>query len=186
MGQRYAEISEKLAQFIRRQKVFFVATAAGDGRINLSPKGMDSLRVLGPNRVVWLNVTGSGNETAAHLLENDRMTVMFCAFEGDPLILRLYGHARSFHPRDPAWDELIGLLPALPGARQIIDLDVDLVQTSCGMGVPLLEFKGEREQLNQWAAKKGEAGIRQYWEQKNRISLDGRPTRILDDAPDPS
>lgn len=184
MGQRYSDISDKLAEFIRRQRVFFVATAACDGRINLSPKGMDSLRVLDPNRVIWLNVTGSGNETAAHLLENDRMTLMFCAFEGDPLILRLYGHARALHPRDPDWNGLIGRFPPLPGARQILDLRVDLVQTSCGMGVPLLGFAGEREQLNRWAEKKGEEGIRQYWDQKNRLSLDGRPSRILDDDPD--
>jgi hypothetical protein len=183
MGQRYPEISDKLAQFIRGQKLFFVATAACDGRINLSPKGMDSLRVLDPHRVVWLNVTGSGNETAAHLLENDRMTLMFCAFEGDPLILRLYGHARSLHPRDPAWNGLIGLFPALPGARQIIDMRVDLVQTSCGMGVPFLDFRSERPQLNAWAERKGADGIRQYWERKNRVSLDGKPTRILDDTP---
>lgn len=181
MGQRYPDIPDRLAEFIGRQQVFFVATAACDGRINLSPKGMDSLRVLDPNRVIWLNLTGSGNETAAHLLENDRMTLMFCAFDGDPLILRLYGHARSVHPRDPEWAGLIARFPALPGARQIVDLNVDLVQTSCGMGVPLLDFRGERPQLNAWADKKGVDGIRQYWEQRNRVSLDGRPTRILGD-----
>lgn len=184
MGQRHTELSGKLEQFIQRQKMFFVATAAGDGRINISPKGMDSLRVPGPNRVVWLNLTGSGNETAAHLLENDRMTVMFCAFEGEPLILRLYGHARIVHPRDPAWQELIGLFPSLPGARQIVDLDVDLVQTSCGAGVPLFEFKAERQELRHWLDNKGEDGIRQYWEQKNRLSLDGRPTGILGGTPE--
>ena len=179
MGQRYTEISEKLTQFIQQQKLFFVGTAACDGRINVSPKGMDTLRVLGSNRVVWLNVTGSGNETAAHLAEKDRMTLMFCAFEGDPMILRLYGHARLFHPRDTAWNELIPLFPPMTGARQIVDMTVDMVQTSCGFGVPLFDLKGEREHLKQWAEKKGDAGIRQYWEQKNQLSLDGKPTKIL-------
>ena len=179
MAQRYAEISDKLMQFIHRQKLFFVATAAGDGRINLSPKGMDTLRVMGPNHVVWLNVTGSGNETAAHLIENDRMTIMFCAFEGDPMILRLYGHARLFHPRDSIWSELIEQFPSNVGARQLIDFNVDLVQTSCGMSVPIFEYKGEREQLNQWAEKKGKDGIEQYWQQKNQTNIDGKPTHIL-------
>lgn len=179
MGQQYTEISTRLVQFIQQQKLFFVATAASDGRINISPKGMDTLRIPGPNRVVWLNLTGSGNETAAHLVENSRMTIMFCAFEGDPLILRLYGHARVFHPRDTAWNELVQLFPPVPGARQVVQMDVDMVQTSCGMAVPFLEFRGEREQLRQWAEKKGSDGIRQYWEQKNRVSIDGKPTGIL-------
>ena len=180
MGQRYTEISEKLTQFIQQQKLFFVGTATCDGRINLSPKGMDTLRVLGPNRVVWLNVTGSGNETAAHLAESDRMTLMFCAFEGDPMILRLYGHARLFHPRDTAWNELISLFPSITmGARQIVEVAVDMVQTSCGFGVPLFDLKGERGLLKQWAEKKGDEGIKQYWEQKNQLSLDGKPTKIL-------
>lgn len=179
MGQQYTEISTRLVQFIQQQKLFFVATAASDGRINISPKGMDTLRIPGPNRVVWLNLTGSGNETAAHLVENSRMTIMFCAFEGDPLILRLYGHARVYHPRDTAWNELVQLFPPVPGARQVVQMDVDMVQTSCGMAVPFLEFRGEREQLRQWAEKKGSDGIRQYWELKNRVSIDGKPTGIL-------
>ena len=179
MAQRSSEISDKLTQFIQQQKIFFVATAACEGHINLSPKGMDSLRVLGPNRVVWLNVTGSGNETAAHLLENNRMTIMFCAFEGDPLILRLYGQARAIHPRDAEWHDLLQLFPPLPGARQIFDMQVDLVQTSCGMAVPFMDYRNEREQLSQWATKKGSDGIHQYWQDKNQISLDGNPTNIL-------
>jgi hypothetical protein len=180
MGKQYSEITDHLRQFIERQKMFFVATAAADGRINLSPKGLDTLRVLGPNRVLWLNLTGSGNETAAHLLENDRMTLMFCAFDGDPVILRLYGHARVVHPRDPEWHEWAQLFPALPGARQIIDVAVDLAMTSCGMGVPLFDFRGERGQLDAWAARKGADGIAQYWRQKNQLSLDGKPTKILE------
>lgn len=180
MGQRYAEITPRLIQFIQQQKIFFVATAASDGRINLSPKGVDTLRVLGPNRVAWLNLTGSGNETAAHLLDNDRMTLMFCAFEGDPVILRLYGHARLYHPRDPEWGELARLFPDIPGARQVIDLNVDLAMTSCGMGVPFFEYRGERGQLEAWADRKGKDGIEQYWRQKNQVSIDGKPTKILE------
>lgn len=178
MGKRFTHIEVQHREFIEKQKLFFVGTAAADGHVNVSPKGMDSLRVLGPNRVVWLNVTGSGNETAGHLLENNRITVMFCAFEGEPLILRVYGKARAYHPRDLQWQALAPLFPALPGARQIIEIDVEMVQTSCGMAVPYLSYAGERQQLNDWANKKGEAGIRQYWEDRNTISLDGKPTGI--------
>jgi hypothetical protein len=179
MGKLYKQLTDDLAGFIQRQKLFFVGTAADDGRVNVSPKGMDTLRVVTEDRVVWLNLTGSSNETAAHLRENDRITLMFCAFEGDPLILRLYGHARIFHPHDTEWDSLITFFPAISGARQIIDMSVDLVQTSCGFGVPFFEFKAERDQLEKWAEKKGPEGIRQYWEEKNRISLDGKPTGIV-------
>lgn len=179
MGKLYKQLTDDLAGFIQRQKLFFVGTAADDGRVNVSPKGMDTLRVVTEDRVVWLNLTGSSNETAAHLRENDRITLMFCAFEGDLLILRLYGHARIFHPHDTEWDSLITFFPAIPGARQIIDMSVDLVQTSCGFGVPFFEFKAERDQLEKWAEKKGPEGIRQYWEEKNRISLDGKPTGIV-------
>jgi hypothetical protein len=178
MGKQYLSINEKLTDFIIRQQIFFVATAAADGRINLSPKGMDSLRIVSPNQVVWLNLTGSGNETAAHLLENDRMTLMFCAFEGDPKILRLYGHARCHYPDTEQWEAHIGRFPSLPGARQIIVMDVDLVATSCGFGVPLFDYQGEREELREWAKKKGEEGIKAYWQERNRISLDGKPTGI--------
>ncbi|MGV6857911.1 MAG: pyridoxamine 5'-phosphate oxidase family protein [bacterium] len=179
MGQRYEELSEKLVTFIEAQKLFFVATATADGRVNLSPKGMDSLRVVDMNRVVWLNVTGSGNETSAHVQENPRMTLMFTAFEGNPLILRLYGDAGVIHPSDEEWESLHSLFPPIPGARQIFDLAVDLVQTSCGMAVPFFDYAGEREQLNDWAEKKGEQGIESYWREKNQTSLDGKPTHIL-------
>lgn len=179
MGKLYKQLTDELAGFIRRQKLFFVGTAACDGRVNISPKGMDTLRVVAEDRVVWLNLTGSGNETAAHLRENDRITLMFCALEGDPLILRLYGHARIFHPYDAEWDSLLAFFPPIPGARQIVDMAVDMAQTSCGFGVPLFEFKAERDQLEKWAVKKGPEGIRQYWAEKNRISLDGKATGIV-------
>ncbi|WP_321527662.1 pyridoxamine 5'-phosphate oxidase family protein [Sedimenticola selenatireducens] len=180
MGRQYREIPQKMIDFIRDQKLFFVATAAADGRVNLSPKGMDSLRVLDERRLVWLNVTGSGNETAAHVREFPRMTLMFCAFEGSPMILRLYGTPRVIHPYDTEWETLYPLFKPLSGARQIFDLAVELVQTSCGMGVPFYDYAGEREQLTAWAEKKGEAGIRDYWREKNRHSLDGKATHVLE------
>ncbi|VAX38709.1 FIG01023442: hypothetical protein [hydrothermal vent metagenome] len=178
MGQQYSEISETVKQFIENQKLYFIGTAAVDGRVNVSPKGMDSLRVLGKNRVVWLNMTGSGNETSAHVQENSRMTIMFTAFEGKPLILRLYGSAKVIHKNDSEWNELFSLFNPIPGARQIFDLTVDLVQTSCGMAVPFFDYVEERDQLNSWASKKGDAGIQEYWLEKNQISLDGKPTDI--------
>ena len=179
MAQRYAEISDKLKQFIETQKIYFVGTATADSRVNISPKGMDSLRVLGKNRVVWLNVTGSGNETAAHVQEQPRMTIMFSAFEGNPMILRLYGKAKAVHRNDPEWDELFSMFAPMPGARQIFDLSVDLVQTSCGMAVPFFDYIEERDQLKNWAIKKGEQGISEYWREKNQLSLDGKPTDVV-------
>ena len=179
MGQTYPQLSERLIAFIEKQHIFFVATAA-DGLINLSPKGMDSLRVLAPNRIIWLNITGSGNETAAHVQENPRMTLMFAAFEGNPMILRVFGRARAIHRKDPEWHELIPHFPPLPGARQIFDLTIDLVQTSCGMGVPLYAYVGERGLLEPWARKLGDDGIRDYWRKHNQTSLDGKPTHILE------
>jgi len=181
MGEKFTAINDRHRDFIARQQMFFVATATADSRINLSPKGLNSLRVLGPNRVIWLNLTGSGNETAAHLAQDGRMTVMFCAFEGPPLILRLYGHARILLTSDDGWDECYAHFDPLPGARQIVDMDVDLVHTSCGFGVPLYDFAGQRPLLNRWAEKKGDAGIRDYWRDKNSISLDGEPIPIDDD-----
>jgi hypothetical protein len=182
MGQKYSQITDKLKAFIEDQKVFFVGTAAAGGRINISPKGMDSLRVLDRNRVAWLNLTGSGNETAAHVRELNRMTLMFCAFEGSPLILRLYGTTRAIHPYDAEWETCYSLFKPLPGARQIFDMQIDLVQTSCGMGVPLFDYIDDREQLIDWALRKGEAGLKKYRDEKNRTSLDGKPTQILQNS----
>lgn len=180
MGQRYREISEKLQKFIEAQKLFFVGTATSDSRVNISPKGMNSLRVLDRNRVVWLNVTGSGNETASHVDENPRMTIMFASFTGDPLILRLYGTAKAIHRNDPEWDSLFTLFTPLPGARQIFDVSIDLVQTSCGMAVPCYDYVSDRDLLNNWATQKGDSGIKNYWKDRNQLSLDGKPTKILD------
>ena len=182
MAKRFPELNDQHIRFIARQKIFFVGTAAAESRVNVSPKGMDSLRVLGSNRVVWLNVTGSGNESSAHVQQNPRMTIMFCAFEGLPLILRVYGAARVIHPRDAEWAELYALFPPLPGARQIFDLSVDLVQTSCGQAVPLYTYEGDRNDLNEWAIEKGEDGLHKYHQEKNQTSLDGLPTHIFSAA----
>ncbi|NCA71277.1 MAG: pyridoxamine 5'-phosphate oxidase family protein [Sphingobacteriia bacterium] len=180
MGRKFDALSEQNIRFIAEQKIFFVATATADSRVNLSPKGLDALRVIDAGRVLWLNLTGSGNETSAHVQRDPRMTLMFCAFEDPPMILRIYGSARVVHPGDPDWADLLSLFKPRPGARQIFDLAVDLVQTSCGMGVPHFAYVGDREQLVDWAVKKGDEGVRDYWEQKNQASIDGIPTRIVD------
>lgn len=179
MGKKLESITSELKEFIENQKLFFVGTAANEGRVNLSPKGTDSFRVINENKIVWLNLTGSGNETAAHLLLNNRMTIMFCAFEGKPLILRLYGKATIFHKRDTSFQEYAKLFPSNNGARQIIEMDVDLVQTSCGFAVPYLDFVSERNTLDSWAEKQGIDGIEKYWEEKNTKSIDGFETKIL-------
>ena len=180
MSEFFTALSDKQQAFITRQPVFFVATAAAGARINLSPKGLDCFRVLGPNLVGYLDVGGSGNETHAHLAADGRITIMFCAFEGQPLVLRLYGRAKVVHRGDSEWQEFFGLFPPLPGARQIFDVTLDLVQTSCGMAVPYLSYLGDRESLSAWAEKKGDEGLRRYREEKNQLSLDGIPTHIVD------
>ena len=176
-------LGNSFIRFIEAQQMFFVATAAPSGRVNLSPKGMTSLKVMSPERILWLNLSGSGNETAAHLRESDRMTLMFCAFEGPAKILRVYGQAKAYHPRDPEWAELASYFPAMAGARQIFDLAIDLVQVSCGTGVPHYEYQGQRgpEELEPFYAKMGPDGVREYWRKKNQVSVDGRPTGIFGD-----
>jgi hypothetical protein len=178
MGKQLESISKNLQDFIEKQQMFFVGTAASDGRVNVSPKGLDSLRILNPNLVIWLNGTGSGNESAAHILENPRMTVMFCAFDGAPLILRLFGKARAVHPRDAEWADLYAKFNPIAGARQIFVLDVDLVQTSCGMAVPLFDFNAQRSELTDyWEARSSEQ-LSAYQLEKNTKSIDGFPTNI--------
>ena len=178
MGKRFNEILHDHKEFILNQKIFFVGTAASTGRVNISPKGMDTLRVINNNKVVWLNLTGSGNETAAHLLKDDRMTIMFCAFEGKPLILRLYGKAKIYHPRDAVYKERISLFPQIIGSRQIIEMEIDLVQTSCGTAVPFLDFKEERSHWRSWAEKQGEERLKTYWKERNSTSIDNFDTNI--------
>jgi len=180
MGKIYSSITKKLQVFIKKQKIFFVATAPKNGRINLSPKGMDSLRVVSKNKVLWLSVTGSGNETAAHLLENNRITIMFCSFEGVPNILRLYGKGKAIYPKDKKWNDATSLFIKTPGTRQIFEIDIESAQTSCGMSIPFFEYKGERNELNNWASEIGEDEIKHYWIEKNQTSIDGLPTKIVE------
>ncbi len=141
---------------------------------------MDSLRVLGPNRIIWRNLTGSGNETAAHLARINRMTLMWCGFEARPMIMRAYGTARTLHPRDADFAPLNADFPASDGARQIYDMTVDLLQTSCGFAVPFFEHQGPRDVLKTWAEDKGPEGIATYWKERNQQTIDGLPTHITD------
>lgn len=171
-------LTPNLRDFIARQHMFFTATAplSAEARINLSPKGMDTFRVFSDNRVGYLDLTGSGNETAAHIHENGRLTIMFCSFDEKPLILRLYGKGEFILPGDPRWEQTAVHFDVLPGKRQIICLNIESVQTSCGFGVPLYKFTGERDTLRQWCEKKGEDGVLQYQREKNHTSIDGLPT----------
>ncbi|MFM4704591.1 pyridoxamine 5'-phosphate oxidase family protein [Aeromonas bivalvium] len=179
MGQLFEALSPRHVTFIEAQKIYFVGTAAREGTVNLSPKGGDSLRILGPNTLAWLNLTGSGNESAAHVLQHPRMTVMFCAFEGAPLILRAYGRARVLHRGDTEWESALARFPASVAARQVFLLDIERVQTSCGMSVPLYDYQGDREDLANWSARQGREGIEAYWRKKNQRSLDGLESEIL-------
>ena len=180
MGKQYNSLTENQIKFIEEQKMFFVATAGPEGKINLSPKGMDSFRVIGPNQVIWLNVTGSGNETAAHVALNPRMTIMFNAFDGKPEILRLYGNAVAVHHNDEKWSHFISYFPENRASRQIFDVEIEMVQSSCGFGVPLYEYQGERSLLDSWADKKSDEELLEYWETKNKVSLDGLDTGIVE------
>lgn len=185
MAKQFPRLTAEHQDFLLRQKVFFTASAAADGRVNVSPKGLDALRVLGPEAVCYLDRTGSGNETAAHLRATGRLTIMTCAFEGPPLILRLYGRGRVLRRGGADYAALLagafgGEEP--PGARHIVSLDIDLVQTSCGYGVPFFDYRGERPSLTRWAEAKGEDGLEAYRREKNAVSIDGFPTGLLDAA----
>lgn len=177
------KLNGTLRKFIEGQPMFFVATADRTGRVNVSPKGLDTLKIDGDNRILWLNLSGSGNETAAHVRATGRMTLMFCAFEGNPMILRVYGQAKTIHPRDAEWDLLVSGFPELAGSRQIFDLSVDLVQTSCGTGVPEMELRRSRgeEELEPFYDDMGLDGVKEYWQRKNVETIDGRPTGIFED-----
>jgi hypothetical protein len=174
-GQVYERLDDNLTKFIGKQHLFFVGTApdAPDGHLNVSPKGLDTFRILGPNSVAYLDLTGSGIETVAHLRQNGRITIMFCAFEGRPLIVRLHGRGRIVVPGDGEWDDLIGGFPENPGARAVVVVEVERIADSCGFAVPLYEYKGERSQLIDYAIRKGPVGLEEYKAQKNRSSIDG-------------
>ncbi len=180
MGKILDSITPKQQAFIKKQHMFFVATSPTEitGRINLSPKGLDCFRVLDEHSVAYLDVTGSGNETAAHVNQNGRITFMFCSFEGAPNILRLYGTGESILPGARGFDELAAQFPPLPGIRQFIRAKITATQDSCGFGVPLMEFAGERDELTNWADKMGDEKLQKYRDEKNRKSIDGIEVKV--------
>lgn len=183
MAKQFPEIDQPIQKFIDKQHIFFTASAAAGTRVNVSPRSTRDFRVLGPRGACYLDLTGSGNETAAHLLADGRLTIMFCAFDGPPKILRLYGMGVSHRHDSARFGELIdthfgGDIPL--GARKIVELHVEIVQTSCGYGVPEFEYRAERTVLDDWAANKGEDGIEAYWREKNVVSMDGLPTKQFD------
>jgi len=180
MAKFVTELTTAHREFIARQKIYFVASAPHTGRVNLSPKGMDTFRVLSTTRVGYLDVTGSGNETAAHLLENGRLTLMMCSFDSAPLIFRIYARGRSVQPADADWTQLRPLFgPTLPGERQLILAEIETIQTSCGFGVPFFDYTGERSTLLDYAEKKGPAGMAAYRAEKNLRSIDDLPTGLI-------
>lgn len=182
MSKQFPQLDDAHRDFIARQHIFFTGSATAQSRVNISPRSTDCFRVLDANTVVYLDRTGSSNETAAHMLADGRMTIMFCAFEGPPNILRLYGKGSAINWATPEFTALIaqhfgGETPL--GARQFMRLNIDLVQTSCGYGVPLYVPNGTRPAMDNWADNKGPDGIRAYWEEKNVHSMDGLPTGIF-------
>lgn len=186
MGKQYQALDDALIAFIGDQHMFFTASAAPGARINVSPRSTSAFRVLDPNTAVYLDRTGSGNETAAHLAADGRLTIMFCAMEGAPRILRLYGRGEVVRKHSDAYNTILktafdGHEP--PGARQMIRLSFDLVQTSCGFGVPLFQYEGERDILGPWAAKQGAEGIEAFQRKKNTRSLDDLPTYLFEPSP---
>ena len=183
MGKEYQEITSDIERWLDRQRVYFVATAplSGDGRINCSPKGMDSFRVRGPREIVYADIGGSGIETVAHLKENSRIVIMLCAFEGPPKIFRFYGQGRSVEPHDPEFESLMEAFTDLPTVRNIVVVDVDCIRDSCGYGVPLYEFRAERDSLRNWCNNKTPAELLEYRKQNNATSLDGLPGLDVDE-----
>ena len=180
MAAFFDRLTPELMDFIGEQFLFFVASACPTGRINLSPKGMDTFRVIDANTTAYLDLTGSGNETSAHLGHDGRITVMFCSFTEKPLILRLYGQGRVIRPADTAWTDYVAHFPQLAGTRQVIEIAIESVQTSCGFGVPVFAPGEERPTLVQWAEKRGDEGMTAYRQAKNRVSIDGLDTGLLE------
>lgn len=176
MGRVLQHIDERTRSFIERQHMFFVGTApSAGGRVNISPKGTDSFRVLSDTRVAYLDITGSGAETIAHLRDNGRMTIMFCAFDGPANILRLFGSGKAHLTGSTEFEELRPLFPVRRGVRSIITTNIDRVQDSCGFGVPKMDFVEDRDRLDTWAANRTDEDIASYWIEKNSVSIDGLP-----------
>jgi Pyridoxamine 5'-phosphate oxidase len=183
MAKFYTELNDSLRQFIAAQRIYFNASAPNQGRINVSPKGLDTFRILSDRRVGYLDLTGSECETAAHIAENGRLTLMFCSFEDKPLIVRLYGRGRVVRPHDAEWQDLRSHFPELPGERQIILLDIESIMTTCGFAVPLFEYKGDRSELLEFSCKMGEQRMDEYRHERNQRSIDGLPTYLFDEPP---
>jgi hypothetical protein len=183
MAKFYTELNEDLRQFIAAQHIYFNASAPNQGRINVSPKGLDTFRILNDRCVAYLDLTGSENESVAHIAENGRLTLMFCSFVDKPLILRIYGRGRVVRPRDPQWPELHPHFAPLPGERQIVLLDIDSIMTTCGFGVPLYEYKGQRDLLPEFSCKMGEERLDAYRRERNQQSIDGLPTYLFEERP---
>ncbi len=177
MAKTYPEIDSHLEAFIKQQPIFFVATAPldPDGHVNASPKGLDTLPILGPKTVAYLDIFGSGVETIAHLRENQRIVLMFCAFQGAPKVLRLHGHGRVVEPHEPEFPALQAHFPVYEGTRAIIVVELTRISDSCGYGVPRLQYESERPDLPAWCRKRGTEGLRIYRKEKNRQSIDGLP-----------
>lgn len=175
-------LNQQDKDFIENQKMFFVSSAPKEGKINLSPKGLDdTFKIVDDNKILWLNYFGSGNETAAHLLEDNRMTIMFCAFEGEPNILRLYCTARAIQEKDDEWEEYISNFSISRAARQVFEVTIENINNSCGMGVPLYDFQGQRDELVDFFNNTSEEKHKEYMKRKNQISFDGKPTKLFED-----
>jgi len=177
MGSTLSEIDEAMSQWIKRQKIFFVATApmSSDGHINCSPKGSDTFRIIDGHTVAYLDLTGSGAETIAHLRENGRMVIMFCDFDGEPMIVRFHGRGEVVLPSHPEYDQLAENFPKFTGTRSIIRLNVSRISNSCGMAVPLMDFRADRRDLDEWAEDRGPEKLVAYRQRKNAVSIDGLP-----------
>ena len=177
MGKTYDGIDDELAAWLTAQPLWFVATAplAGDGHVNVSPRGHDSFSVLGPHRVAWVDYTGSGIETVAHLRENGRICLMFCSYDSRPRIVRLHGRGTVLPPGEPAYEQVVAQHPPHPSTRCVVVVDVDRVSSSCGFGVPVMDVVGERDLLRQGAERRGPEGLAAYRAEKNAVSIDGLP-----------
>ena len=180
MAIKFESINKTHKEFIEKQKVFVIGSAGADGFINVSQKGMDSFKSIDENTVLWMNHTGSGNETSAHVQENGRITIMFNSFDKAPMILKLYGEAMVIHEKDDSWEEMSSHFSEYIGARQFFEMKVELVLTSCGFGVPQYKYIGERNSLQKWAEKKGREGMKLYWSEKNVETIDGVKTNIME------
>ena len=180
MANFFDKLDDKMKDFINAQQMFFVATAPKEGRINLSPKGLEGLKIVSDSKLLWLNYFGSGNETASHLLEDDRMTLMMCAYDGEPKIMRIYARVKVIQEKDAQWDEYISEFENTAGARQVFELNIESINDSCGWGVPLYEYQGQRDILTDYYGKTTKEEHIAYMKKNNQLSFDGKETKLFD------